>query len=319
MAIPLWVLGGVGAVALAGAVLVDGDPRAFLTGGGHPAAPGCAIPVEMHLAEVDPRFELEPDEVRRALEAAVAMWEAHTDTRLFTARDGAGMAVRLVFDERQAGAMARERSRAQLDQAQEDIDRARERLDRHRSALQADVELYERRVREFEGRRRAHEERVADWNAGRGERSAAARERLEQEGRALREAHEQLEERRRGLEDRRADLNSAGRELEREIAAFNERVDHFNRTAAAGSGFDMAIYQQQGNRRSITVYKASDFDELRLTLAHELGHALGIGHVDDPAAVMHAELGPTNAGREDLAAADRAALVESCGVELVAQ
>ncbi|WP_038055979.1 matrixin family metalloprotease [Thioalkalivibrio sp. ALJ9] len=317
MAIPLWVLGGAGAVVLGGAVLLDGDPRDFLAGGGHPAAPGCAIPVEMHLGEIDPRFELEPDEVRRALDAAVAMWETHTEERLFTARDGEGMAVRLVFDERQAGAMARERSRAQLDQAQADIDDARERLDRHRSALNADVELYERGVRGFDERRRAHEGRVADWNAGRGERSAQARERLEREARELREEHERLEERRRGLEDRRSDLNAAGRDLEREIAAFNEQVDQFNRTAAAGSGFDMAIYQQQGNRRSITVYKASDIDELRLTLAHELGHALGIGHVDDPAAVMHAELGPANAGREDLAAADRAALVESCGVELV--
>ena len=37
----------------------------------------------------------------------------------------------------------------------------------------------------------------------------------------------------------------------------------------------------------INIYQYYDFPDLRLTLAHELGHALGIDHVDDTNAIMY--------------------------------
>jgi len=313
-----WWIGGVVALGLGAAVLFEGGALHGMFADGHDysAAPECRIPVTYHLDAVDPRFELARDEVQRALDEAVAMWESETEAELFRERAGEGMPVSLVFDERQALAQAREQSRGELARAQASLEADQERLDHRRSALAADVERYERRVREFESRRREHEQAVAAWNAGRTEQTAASRQRLERAGRDLEEEHRRLEDSRRELDRRRDELQARAREVEQAVESFNARVQAHNEEGAGFTGFNIAVYEQEGAQRWITVYKASDREALRLALAHELGHALGIGHVHDPAAVMHAELSGANAGREELTAADRAALAESCELDL---
>lgn len=313
-----WWIGGLGALGLGIAVLYEGGSlHAPLSNAhGYSAAPECRIPVTYYLDAVDLRFDLARDEVNRALGEAVAMWESVTEAELFREREGEGMPVSLVFDERQARAQVRERSRGELARAQAALEADQERLDRWRSALAADVERYERRVREFESRRREHEQAVAAWNAGRMAQTTANRQRLERAGGELEAEHRRLEDSRRELDRRRDELEARAREVERAVEAFNARVQAHNEEGAGFTGFNIAVYEQEGAQRWITVYKASDREELRLALAHELGHALGIGHVHDPAAVMHAELSGANAGREELAAADRAALAESCELDL---
>lgn len=280
----------------------------------HPVAPGCRLPVTLHLDQVDAQFGLEEREVRAALRDAREMWESVTDTTLFRDRADEGVAVRLVFDERQASALARQRDREGLDAAYEEIERRRERLEDARADLEADIRRHAERREELEERGEAHRREVEAWNAGDRYRGDRRRARLEDEGEAIRERGDELNREARQLEERRGELERRAAELDAAIARYNERADGLNERSQQAGGFNVGLYEQTPGERSITVYQAVDREQLTLVLAHELGHALGIGHVSDPEAVMYATLGPENAGRSRLTQADRHALEQACDV-----
>ncbi|SEO90742.1 matrixin family metalloprotease [Aquisalimonas asiatica] len=276
----------------------------------------CEAPVTVHLDAVDDRFELDRAEVRAALRDAMAMWQDASEDTLFRKRDGEGVAVSLVYDERQAGAQARQRRRDDLVRVERQLREDRQQLEQRHEALTAESRDFESRQRRLNERVEAHEREVTAWNAGDMERTPEKRERLQDASQALSEAQDALNDERRELERRGEALNREQQVLVREMEAFNHQVDVHNREAHAATGFEMGQYERRGSQRWIRVFKADDQDELRLVLAHELGHALGIGHVPDADAVMAPYLGGDNTGRTAVSAADREALSQACRVTL---
>ncbi len=91
--------------------------------------------------------------------------------------------------------------------------------------------------------------------------------------------------------------------LEHEIAQFNQQINQLNQQVDALNQLnqDIDVSIQQFNARfqprlfdkgsfdgqAIRIYEFQSKDDLRLTLAHEFGHALGLAHHNDPYALMY--------------------------------
>jgi hypothetical protein len=307
-------------VALAGRhvlrVLYPPDPHAH--------AP-CAIPVHYALGEVDPGFGLDRLTAVAALAEAVSLWQAEGGTGLFVeSADPRAMQVELRFDERQQGAVERRSLRSRLELDQSDLEREQATLRAWSDRIERNQAARERRAEELRQRIERHEAAVARWNANPGAGTEPQRRALEAEGAALRAEVAALE---RLTNELNADIDAYNRragEAQRRADQMRARVDRYNATAAEDPVESGRYSYDPEHGRQIEVYRAASFDELVWVLAHELGHALGIGHVDEPGAIMHGmvhEGGDFEPGRGRpvaLAAADRAALRAVCGSERLA-
>ncbi|HRP86492.1 MAG TPA: matrixin family metalloprotease [Gammaproteobacteria bacterium] len=283
----------------------------------------CGIPVHYALAAVDPGFGLDRDTVMAALVEAVSLWQPPSGPLLFLESDHAlAIQVSLRYDERQQAANTRsslrhglERDRGAFEDDEAMLLQWGERIDAARAS-------HERAAAALAARARAYEQDVTAWNAGRGERTETRRQALETESALLRDALADLERAGLALNADVEAYNRRAADLRQRADDFQARVARYNAASSASPVESGRYSYAPGEGRRIEVYRAESFDELVLVLAHELGHALGIGHVDEPGAVMHAMLHDGGLLQSDptrpleLSAADKAALVAVCGQRL---
>ncbi len=125
-----------------------------------------------------------------------------------------------------------------------------------------------------------------------------------------------LEVMRRQLETTRATLEEFAATVRSLADKGNTIAEVHNRTATTFNalyGRPRQFHKGEFDGREITVFEFHDGRDFTLVLAHELGHALGLGHVNDPTAVMHAVGGEQIVEPLGLTAADEAALKTFCG------
>lgn len=267
----------------------------------------CPVPLSYRVGELDERFLLDKAELEAILAAATAVWESRTGRDLFVLDDTASLTVNLVFDERQQLARTEEEWRLRLDaeqaryetelaeirQLQAEYERERARYDSDQENFNALLATYNAEVEAFNRSGGAPPEEFA---------------RLEATAAALRTMSAKLTEAEDRLNRLVADIKTQGEATNALIVSYNAEVEAYN----ALFGQRQTITQGEFRRDTITVFKFSERDELKRVLAHELGHALGIGHVEGEESVMYYLITEASAPPV-LSDADLAAFVAVCG------
>lgn len=261
----------------------------------------CEEPITYAVRTVDPRFGVTREEAEVAVEEAAAVWNRERGLLLASSTD-AELFIDLVYDERQEAIELG----ASINEEQEQYQEMRAEIDSLRTRYTALKERYEAAVRAFEREVAAYEEEVARWNAQGGAppavyaQLAARKAELSSEQSELGSLAAQVESIGRDINTRVASLNAL-------VVRLNANAETFNETL--GHDFDQGNYVHDDQGKRITIYTFERRDELVRVLAHEFGHALGIGHVEDPDSLMYSY----NIGTEvSLSEEDRLALTEAC-------
>lgn len=265
----------------------------------------CKEALTYEVSVFDERFGIARVELEDALADAAALLNDAAGTTVVEAGTDAKVQVVLSYGNEQAAAELGEN----IDAEQSAYDAKRTQVEGLRTRFLRAKRAYEANLAAFERRADAYEKEVEYWN-GQGGAPPAEYAKLQQEGNYLQAEQEKLEEDAREVNLLAEGINKAVEDLNALAGNLNAKVDVYNQEA--GEDFDQGRYVEENGSRTIYLYEFTDGIELRRVLAHELGHALGMEHVENPESVLYSY----NLGEEFVfTAEDVAELKRACRLE----
>lgn len=265
----------------------------------------CEKPITYALSGYDARFGLSKAEFETALLDAERIWEEAAGRDLFSQMPEGTISVNLIYGDIQRTSELGHvisSEQAAYDAKKDELESLKVEYARAERRYESDAALYDKLSSEYH-------EQVNYWNSRGGappeeyEKLTAMREELEG-------AQKKLKEKAQDVNDIADSINARVDELNAFAKVLNSKVEVYNENVA--DEFDQGDYQEDEAGKRINVYEFSDGNDLRRVLAHEFGHALGIGHVQNPSSIMYS----FNAGASlILSPEDIAALKTACELD----
>jgi predicted Zn-dependent protease len=268
----------------------------------------CHTPILYRIGHVDVQFGLSDSEVRAALEQAEHLWNNALGRKLFAYSASAKLTINFVFDERQHATRVKERLLSRLQQTEASHADLAQSYDTWRGLYQDKRKAYEGARMAYEARVQAYNTQIQQWNT-RGGTPAQVQQTLAVERAQIEASQRQLAADQSELQDIIATLKGLEDRGKTLVETHARQVQSYN----ALYGEHRRFHKGEYNSKEITIYQYQDLDDLVLILTHELGHTLGLAHVDDPKAVMHEILGDQDLDTLALTSADVRALRTICG------
>ena len=276
----------------------------------------CAEPIPYTLGTFDSRFNITQKYFLEALAEAEAIWEDASGIDLFVYevenKKTETLKINLIYDYRQQATSTLANLGITVKNTQASYQELKEKFTSLKVEYENLKNSFEASVDAFNKKNEAYESEVKSWNA-KGGAPKEKYEELEETRLSLEKGAKKLESTQDRLKDMVDEINAMVVVLNRQVAMLNLSVDKYNAiNVERGESFEEGIYSSDGIESKINIYEWSSREKLVRVLAHEFGHALKIGHVADPKAIMY-EL---NVGAStELTEADLAELATKCELE----
>jgi len=270
----------------------------------------CAHPIPYRVGDIDSRFGVSTSTVKELLADAEEVWETPVDRELFVYDSEADFVIDFEFDHRQQTTdtvRSYEDTLTDLEASHSEI------INAYQSAsneYESRLNSYETQLNAYEADLEAYNQTVRDWNQ-QGGAPENERDDLIAEQERLRDELNRLETQQDDLEILRRQVNDLADRGNTVAAEYNETASTFTERFGSPREFSQAIFT--GDK--MTVYQFEDQSDLRLALTHELGHALGVGHVSSSDSVMYYLMEDQPLENISLTAEDQEALYNVCEID----
>jgi hypothetical protein len=212
----------------------------------------CEKPLTYRIGAWSNAFGISKEDFLSAVQSAEAVWEDPSGRDLFAYDVDGTIAVNLVYDSRQKTSDDTRKLETRINQVGQSLE-----------SLKSDIDAS----------KLAYEQAVVDYTN-------------------LLNKSPRTPEARAVLEKKRLEANTLADKTKALIEKHNLLVENVNSNIAAvnkssEAEFEQGLYVSNEKGQKIDIYEFNDRSDLVFVLAHELGHALGMEHNDDPESVMY--------------------------------
>lgn len=247
----------------------------------------CPTPITYSIGQFDTKFDITEDEFKSAIKEAEDIWEKASGRDLFNYSPEGEMKVSLIYDSRQE-------STTEIGNLDDNLSRDNNYYLLLKSQYESLVSQYNKDNQElnslvssYNQKSLLYDSKVRSWNKKSGS---------QEEYNQLNQEKKELENSALIIKDKQNEVNAAASRINQLAGQLNTLASNLNLNIAKYNNVVQSTDQEfeQGNYISgpdsneINIYQFENREKLVRVLAHELGHALGINHIDNSEDIMYA-------------------------------
>lgn len=237
------------------------------------------------IGTIDPRFNLSESEARSLIIEAAKIWEDPLGHKFFFYDPKAVFTINFIYDQRQQTTNERKQAQHVLESNQDQNQIAKDNFQQKNSELSDEYRRHNDELAALNERINQHQRNVAFINAHGGATPMEAQA-MQMESDLINHDVTEFNQKGTNLDVEQVNLRHQGEIIQSQVDDYNQQVHNFNQKFV-GHPFEAGLYKGD----AINIYEYDNKDELRLILAHELGHSLGLKHSRDPHALMYPSMG----------------------------
>lgn len=246
----------------------------------------CTKPITFSVGTIDSKFNISQENLLSLINEAEKVWEIPMGKELFRHDQNSQFKINLIYDERQQETQEAKRMESQLNNLELSYDKANKEYTSLSEASKKELNDYNNAVADYEKKLDKYNREVNSWNQ-KGGAPENEYEKLKEEKKDLEKTYNDLEKQRKKVNALINETNSLAQKSSQLAKNYNSNLNTYKNRFGESREFDKGIY----DGKSINIYQFKDSSDLRLVLAHEMGHALGIDHLSQPQSIMYYMMG----------------------------
>ena len=270
----------------------------------------CSKPLEYAIGDVDPKFGISQNDLNQLAAEAANVWNGAEGKILLKYNPEANFKINLIYDARQEQSIAS----LQLEQNLQSLEDTDKTLAAQYSSLNISykkkIDAYNNDLADYKKNLEKYNTDVAYWNSVGGAPSDEY-VKLKKEKSDLNDEYKKINQEVAEINTLAGKTNSLAKKENQVVANYNNTVSTYKNQYGDTQEFEKGVFDGQ----EINIYQFKVAADLRLTLVHELGHYIGLPHVENSKSIMYYLIGDQDMNTPTLTAEDKAALKDICKLD----